>query len=138
MILTHHCSCMIISLSCYFFTTLKFTCQVKNMSRQGSKRLNPLEVLHTAVRSHIMKIQVKAGICHTHIYNLIESRHKGCCFTPFIYLVRIELESMRLSKHVSMCTCVHYEALVTITYFFMWQGLLLCPNNHIYILYSGI
>jgi hypothetical protein len=36
----------------------------------------------------------------------------------FIYLVRVELESVRLSKHVSMCTCAHYEALVTITFFY--------------------
>jgi len=59
-----------------------------------------------------MKIQAKGGICHphthTHIYNLIfVSRHKGCRFTPFIYLVRVELESMR----VNTCPC----ALVYVT-----------------------
>ena len=147
MILTHHCSCTIIRLSCYFFTTLKFTCYDKNMSRQGSKRLislSTVSLIRCCQESHNEDTGKRWDLppphththTHTHIYNLIFiSRHKGCCFTPFIYLVRVELESMRVSKYVSMCTlrstCNNYI-------FLMWQGSLLCLDNLIYILYGGI
>jgi hypothetical protein len=72
------------------------------MSRQGSKRLISLSTVsltHCCQESHNEDRGESWDLPHTQIFTTSTSYpDTGCCFTPFIYLVRVELESTRVSK----------------------------------------